>query len=107
MSGVSGQPCNALGTTVEETELADRVLSRLIRASENDSGVRFMVTRSIERTGGYRITFPGGRFNAQPELIQNLIERKLVQIISEQAGTLVIGVTVRGFDYHSRKLSRG
>jgi hypothetical protein len=88
---------------VEDTELADRVLGRLIRASNNDPRARFTVSKSIDRTGSFRISFPGGRFNAQPELIENLLERKLVQVISERAGTIVIGVTVRGFDYHARR----
>lgn len=91
---------------MDERELADSVLTRLVRASERDSGIRFLVTPSIERSGGYRITYPGGRFNARPELIKDLLGRKLIQIIEERSGSLTIGVTVRGFDYYARHLSR-
>jgi hypothetical protein len=88
---------------VEEQELADRVLTRLVRASKDDPGVRFIVTPSIDRSGGYRISYPGGRFNARPEIIQNLIHRKLIQVVEERSGSLIIGMTIRGFDYHARQ----
>lgn len=91
---------------MDERELADSVLTRLVRASEKDSGTRFLVTPSIERSGGYRITYPGGRFNARPELIKDLLGRKLIQIVEERSGSLVVGVTVRGFDYYARNLAR-
>jgi hypothetical protein len=89
---------------VDEQELADRVLARLVRASMGDSGMRFIVTPSIDRSGAYRISYPGGRFNAQPEIIQELIDHKSIQVIEEKSGSLVIGVTIRGFDYYARHL---
>lgn len=92
---------------VEEQELADQVLARLVRAGKNDSGMRFYVTPSIDRSGGYRISYPGGRFNARPEIIQVLIERKLIQVIEDKSGSLVIGLTIRGFDYYARHLEPG
>jgi hypothetical protein len=87
---------------VDEQELADRVLTRLVRASKDDPGVRFIVTPSIDRSGGYRISYPGGRFNARPEIIQNLLHRKLVQVVEERSGSLIVGLTIRGFDYNAR-----
>jgi hypothetical protein len=90
---------------VDEQELADRVLARLVQASDGSPAVRFMVTPSIDRSGGYRVSYPGGRFNARLELIQNLIARRLIQVIEERSGSLVLGVTVRGFDYYARELS--
>jgi hypothetical protein len=90
---------------VDEQELADRVLARLVRASMGDSGMRFIVTPSIDRSGAYRISYPGGRFNAQPEIIQELIDHKSIQVIEEKSGSLIIGVTIRGFDYYARHLS--
>jgi hypothetical protein len=90
---------------VEERELADQVLARLVRAGKDDSGTRFYVTPSIDRSGGYRISYPGGRFNARPEIIQDLMERKLIQVIEEQSGALVIGLTIRGFDYYANYLN--
>lgn len=89
---------------MDERELADRVLVRLVRAGRDDSGMRFIVTRSIDRSGGYRVSYPGGRFNARPEIIQDLLERKLVQVVEEQSGSLIIGLTVRGFDYYEKHL---
>jgi hypothetical protein len=91
--------------TLDEQELADKVLERLVRASDGSSALRFMVTPSIDRSGGYRVTYPGGRFNARIELIQNLIDRRLIQVIEERSGSLVLGVTVRGFDYYARNLA--
>lgn len=89
---------------MDEQELADRVLARLVRSGKDDSGMRFYVTPSIDRSGGYRISYPGGRFNARPEIIQDLIDRKLIQVIEEKSGSLVIGLTIRGFDYYARNL---
>jgi hypothetical protein len=89
---------------VDEQELGDRVLARLVRAGRDDSGMRFIVTPSIDRSGGYRVSYPGGRFNARPEIIQDLIDRKLIQVVEERSGSLVIGLTVRGFDYYARHL---
>jgi 1-acyl-sn-glycerol-3-phosphate acyltransferase len=59
----------------------------------------------IDRSGAYRISYPGGRFNAQPEIIQELIDHKSIQVIEEKSGSLIIGVTIRGFDYYARHLS--
>jgi hypothetical protein len=89
---------------VNEQELADRVLARLVRAGNDDSGTRFYVTPSIDRSGGYRVSYPGGRFNARPEIIHALMERKFVQVIEEKSGALVIGLTIRAFDYYSNNL---
>jgi hypothetical protein len=89
---------------VDEQELADRVLARLVRAGRDDSGMRFIVTPSIDRSGGYRVSYPGGRFNARPEIIQDLMDRKLIQVVEERSGSLVIGLTIRGFDYYARHL---
>jgi hypothetical protein len=90
---------------VNETELADSVLSRLVRAANGDSSLRFMVTPSIDRSGGYRVTYVGGRFTARIELFENLLKRKLIQVIEERSGSLVIGVTIRGYDYYTRHLA--
>jgi hypothetical protein len=89
---------------VEEQELADRVLARMVRAGRDDSGMRFIVTPSIDRSGGYRISYSGGRFNARPEIIQELMERRFIQVIEEKSGSLIVGLTVRGFDYYARHL---
>jgi hypothetical protein len=89
---------------VDEQDLSDRVLARLVRASKDDPGVRFIVTPSIDRSGGYRISYPGGRFNARPEIIQNLLHRKLVQVVEERSGSLIVGLTIRGFDYNARNV---
>lgn len=89
---------------MDEQELADQVLARLVRAGRDDSGTRFFVSPSIDRSGGYRISYSGGRFNARPEIIQDLIERRLIQVIEEKAGSLVIGLTIRGFDYYAHHL---
>jgi hypothetical protein len=89
---------------VDEQELADQVLARLVRAGQDDSGMRFIVTPSIDRSGGYRISYAGGRFNARPEIVQDLIERKLIQIVEEKSGSLVVGLTIRGFDYYANYL---
>lgn len=87
---------------MDEQELADRVLVRLVQACRDDPGMRFLVTPSIDRSGGYRISYPGGRFNARPEIIQDLMERRLIQVVEEKSGSLVIGLTIRGFDFYSR-----
>jgi hypothetical protein len=87
---------------MDEQELADRVLARLVRAGRDDSTIRFLITPSIDRSGGYRISYPGGRFNARPEIIQDLMERRMIQVIEEKSGALVVGLTVRGFDYYAR-----
>lgn len=89
---------------MDEQELADQVLTRLVRAGRDDSGMRFIITPSIDRSGGYRISYSGGRFNARPEIIQDLIERKLIQVIEEKSGSLVVGLTIRGFDYYAHHL---
>lgn len=89
---------------MDEQDLADQVLARMVRAGWNDSGTRFYVTPSIDRSGGYRISYSGGRFNARPEIIQLLMERKLIQVIEEKSGAIVVGLTVRGFDYYANYL---
>ena len=89
---------------MDEQELADRVLARMVRAGWDDSGTRFYVTPSIDRSGGYRVSYPGGRFNARPEIIQSLMERKLIQVIEEKSGAIVVGLTIRGFDYYANYL---
>jgi hypothetical protein len=105
-SGLHHRTCARKGASddVEEQDLADRVLVRLIRAGKDDSGMRFIVTPSIDRSGGYRISFPGGRFNARPEIIKNLMERRLIQVIEEKSGSMIVGLTIRGFDYYARCL---
>lgn len=87
---------------MSEQEIADRVLVRLVRAGRDDSSMRFLVTPSIDRAGGYRVSYPGGRFNARLEIIQELMERRLIQVIEEKSGSLVIGLTIRGFDYYAQ-----
>ena len=89
---------------MDQQELADRVLVRLVKAGRDDSGMRFIVTPSIDRSGGYRVSYTGGRFSARPELIQDLIDRKLIQIIDEKSGSLIVGLTIRGFDYYANYL---
>jgi hypothetical protein len=83
-------------------QLADRVLVRLVQAGGDDSGMRFIVTPSIDRSGGYRVSYPGGRFTARPEIIKELLDRKFIQVVEEKSGSLVVGLTVRGFDYFAR-----
>ena len=90
-----------------EGKLADNVLARMVRASRGDSGMRFMVLPSIDRSGGYRVSYSGGRFTARPEIIEDLMQRKFIQVIEERHGALVIGLTVRGYDYYHRHLARG
>lgn len=89
---------------MDEHDLADQILTRLARAAKDDSGVRFIVSPSIDRSGGYRVSYPGGRFNARPELIQELLNRKLIQVVDQKSGSLVVGLTIRGFDYFARHL---
>lgn len=89
---------------MDEHDLADQILTRLALAAKDDSGVRFIVSPSIDRSGGYRVSYPGGRFNARPELIQELLNRKLIQVVDQKSGSLVVGLTIRGFDYFARHL---
>jgi hypothetical protein len=90
---------------VESRALADAVLGRLVRACGQNPTMRFTVTRSIDRSGAHRISYHGGRLNARPELLADLLRRKLVQVTEENPGYIVIGVTVRGFDYYHRHLN--
>jgi hypothetical protein len=84
---------------------ADAVLGRLVRACGQNPAMRFTVPRATNRSGVHRVTYPGGRMSIPPELLRDLLERRLVQPTESNRGYMVIGVTVRGFDYYHQHLS--
>lgn len=90
--------------TIDLPSLADGVLTQMVDSYERNPVNQFTITPSLNSSGAHRVAHPGGRLNALPELVENLMQRKMIAIRREGNGFIVVGITIRGFDYHAYHL---
>lgn len=89
---------------IDLPSLADGVLLQMIDAYERNPVNQFTITPSLNSSGAHRVSHPGGRLNALPELVENLMQRKMIELRREGNGFVMVGITIRGFDYHAYNL---
>jgi hypothetical protein len=85
--------------SVHLSEPARAVLRSLVDAHNHQPLGRFTISRSISRRGTVRISHPECNLSVFPEVLNELIDSRLVVISAEDQGYQVLEVTLRGFDF--------
>lgn len=83
----------------EISEPAQAVLRTLVDAYNHQPEGRFTLARSISRRGTLRISHPECNVSVFPNIINELIDARLVAISSDEPGYQIVEITLRGFDY--------
>ena len=81
------------------SEPARAVLRTLVDAHNHQPGGRFTVSRAISRRGTIRVSHPECNLSVYPDVLNELIDNRLVVIASSEPGYQVLEVTLRGFDF--------
>lgn len=83
--------------------LATDVLHSLVEAYERVPEGRFTLTKAVKGRAGYRISHPGGNISVDIGIVDELIHRRLIEVVSWEPGFAVLRVTLRGFDFDARR----
>jgi hypothetical protein len=81
------------------SEPARAVLRTLVDAHNHQPEGRFTISRAISRRGTVRISHPECNISVFPNVLNELIDKRLIIIASEDQGYQVLDVTLRGFDF--------
>lgn len=78
---------------------ARAVLRTLVDAYNREPHGRFTVSRAITRRGTVRISHPECNVSVFPDVINELIDLRLIEVAADEPGYQVLEITLRGFDY--------
>lgn len=81
------------------SEPARAVLRALVDAHNRQPRGRFVVAQAISRRGTLRISHPECNVSVTPEIVNELVDFRLIEISAIEPGFQVLEITLRGFDY--------
>ena len=85
--------------SLEISEPARAVLRELVNAHNLQPEGRFTVSQAISRRGTVRVSHPECNLSAFPDVLNELIDRRLVTMHAPEPGYQVLEITLRGFDF--------
>jgi len=81
------------------SEPARAVLRTLVDAHNHQPMGRFTLSRAISRRGTVRVSHPECNISVFPDVLNELVDNRLIIISAEDQGYQVLEVTLRGFDF--------
>jgi hypothetical protein len=81
------------------SEPARAVLRTLVNAHNQMPGGRFTVSRAISRRGTVRLSHPECNISVFPDVLNELIDNRFIEMRSQEHGYQVFDLTLRGFDF--------
>ena len=81
------------------SEPSRAVLRSLVDAHNRQPQGRFTISRAINRRGTIRVSHPECNLSVFPDILNELIDARLVKLAAEEQGFQVLEITLRGFDH--------
>lgn len=81
------------------SEPARAVLRTMVDSHNHQPQGRFTLSKAISRLGTFRISHPECNISVFPDLIDELVDHRLIVIASDEPGFQVLEITLRGFDF--------
>lgn len=81
------------------SEPARAVLRTMVNAYNQMPDGRFTVSRAISRRGTVRLSHPECNVSVFPDVLNELIDHRLIEMRSQEPGYQVFDITLRGFDF--------
>jgi hypothetical protein len=78
---------------------ARAVLRTLVNAHNAVPGGRFTVSRAISRRGTVRLSHPECNLSVFPDVFNELIDNRFVDVNAQHPGYQTFEITLRGFDF--------
>ena len=81
------------------SEPARAVLRTMVDSYNHQRDGRFTLSKGISRRGSFRISHPECNISVFPDVMDELLEHRLLTIATEEPGFQVLEITLRGFDF--------